>query len=178
MNQLFRRKNLEVAPHTQPRSSNDHERVAALVTGARKKIVPFAQSKGLINMQTKWPGMFKLGSNDGVGFIIKLASFDLDGDSRISAAELSRFQLESEKLIEGLQAALLNYSVLLSLLLTVYVSLFVLQLGSSYRVDGPFMDEWLSGDAALERGIYADLASSAPRAPTVGLLCVTAALRH
>ena len=126
-------------------SSSECGRVADAARIAREKLAPFAESP------LTWSGLApcggkkatdlskvynKLGAHDGVGALLIVCSFDADGDGRISEEELRRFRVEGTQLIEQLQSSALNSSVLLSLMLTIFVSLIVMHAGvSSYNTD-------------------------------------------
>ena len=70
-----------------------------------------------------------LGSQDGIGFLLKMASVETEHDGTISDSELQRFRREGVDLVDVLAAGVLNYSVVLSLFLTIFTSLVVLHAG-------------------------------------------------
>jgi hypothetical protein len=63
-----------------------------------------------------------LGQDDGVGFLLRTAAFHVD-ENGISHEELARFRDEGSLLIDTACSSLLNFSVVLSLLLTIFVTL-------------------------------------------------------
>ena len=115
--------------------SSDRQRIVELIRLAREKLealaaidpsqVYFANSK----MSKLWES---LGMFDGVGFFTNVASFKLDaGGTSLSEAEFERFRSEGQVLIDNLISSALNYSVINSLLFTIYISLLVLTAGDS-----------------------------------------------
>lgn len=58
-------------------------------------------------------------------------SFDKDRDGVITDAEVERFRVKASELVESLANGVLNYSVVFSLLFTIFVSLSVLQSGEA-----------------------------------------------
>ena len=139
---------------------SDRDRAAAIVKKARDKLAPFA-SKADINYNRDGSLMNKMGGPDGLGVLIKLSSYTLNPDGSMSATEFVRFETEGMLLIEGAQSALLNYAVLSSLLMTMFVTLIILHCTRGYEVDGPSGGNVLLGDAARARSIYADVATYA-----------------
>lgn len=109
-------------------------RVAAIIIAAREKLKPVANldvdSAVCKGMDRQVSNVFDaLGASDGVGFLLKMASFDVEADGTVSEDELRRFEHEGALLVETMTAQVLNYSVVLSLFLTMYVSLLVLHAG-------------------------------------------------
>ena len=114
-------------------STDERERVVALVRVVRAKLQPLAApDQDFTCIQFK-PSAFKLvmdlGSIDGIGFLLKMASVETEHDGTISESELQRFRREGVDLVDGLAAGVLNYSVVLSLFLTIFTSLVVLHAG-------------------------------------------------
>ena len=97
----------------------------------------------------------QLGGGDGIGFLLQMASVDTDhGTGAISDSELQRFRREGADLVDGLASGVLNYSVVLSLLLTIFTSLVVLHAGM-----GPY--EPLAPGLRLENASYTAAAGDA-----------------
>ena len=72
----------------------------------------------------------ELGDIDGVGLLLKIASMPLKADGTVGEEELRYFEREAALLIDTLSSSMLNYSVLLSLFLTIFISLQVAHVGS------------------------------------------------
>ena len=143
---------------------SDRERAAATVLAARKKLGPFAAKQSVLPGNDMGPGkiLAKLGLADGIGALIKIASFDLEADGSMSKQEFSRFDSECMLLLEGATSALLNYSVLSSLIMTIFVTIILLHVPRNYEVDGPAGDGLdILGPDAVERSVYADVATFA-----------------
>ena len=110
------------------------KRAGELVMYARQKLMKFAkcEAQGLA-WQHSPPGMImypneakiikELGSFDGIGVLLNVASFDVSSSGHLSGRELERFILECHDLISGIQSAALNYTVLATLMFTLFVSL-------------------------------------------------------
>ena len=153
------RQNEKVAPTSRdvPHVS-DRERIATLVRTARERLEPYAKIPdaefNCMSFSKKIMSSFNsLGGFDGVGVAMKIASFDVES----SETEVSRFLTEGSVLIESMQAALLNYGVLLSLFLTVYMSLVMQHATRSYDIEAnPSLEGHRGGEA-----MYADFASFA-----------------
>ena len=125
-----------------PTSNAPAARVAAIVAQAREKLLPFAAQE--VNFDKAFaPGLntseyVGLGFSDGIGCLLKMASFELDPDGQLTQADLQRFEHEGAILINDIQSSALNYSVLLALFLTIYISLLVQHTGSGrYTTDPP-----------------------------------------
>ena len=97
------------------------KRAGELVMYARQKLMKFAkcEAQGLA-WQHSPPGMImypneakiikELGSFDGIGVLLNVASFDVSSSGHLSGRELERFILECHDLISGIQSAALNYT--------------------------------------------------------------------
>ena len=156
-----------VVPPPSPLSERD--RIIALVHLARKNLQPYASlDERILECGFQNKKIFgELGGMDGIGAAIKISSFDVGAvesdpaSSSLSDAECARFELEGITLIDAISSALLNYSVLNSLLLTICITLTILHTTRSYEIDGPANDHILLAAAAAERGVYADVATYA-----------------
>ena len=128
------------------------ERLAALVILARAKLEPIPNAPPYYVSLKTTKVLKPLGNFDGVGFLLKMASFDTDHDGKLSASELERFRYEGDHLIETMVSSLSNYSVLFSLLLTIFVTLQVLHAGKEpYEQNNTRthrLDYTAAGDAA------------------------------
>ena len=115
--------------------SNESQRITGLVTSARQKLEPIAainlESVVCGTMDPKVSNKFDvLGGPDGMGFLLKMAVINIEADDgAMSEKERLHFEREFSSLMERLTGQLVNYSVLLSLYLTIYVSLLVLHAG-------------------------------------------------
>ena len=165
MNAMLRRKRsrgVEQAPPAAAATQTERERLYSVVCTAREKLRDYL---ALEDRQLTWfmngSMSSKLGSFDGIGAHIKIASTELADDGSVSDVGVAQFQRDGLALTEAVQSSLLNYAVLLSLLLTVYVSLIALHATRGYEVDGPSANEVLLGRTAYERSIYTDVATFA-----------------
>ena len=100
--------------------AEEQARVAATVQKARESLRPFAELPAFTGRTALAGGnagkLYQhLGGVDGVGALLRLATFDEDADGTISAAELSRFKSEGEVLVDSLQSAALNCACFASL---------------------------------------------------------------
>ena len=64
-----------------------------------------------------------------VGALLRMAKIDIDSDGRLSEKAYARFQSEGENVMDMLQNVTLNWTILLSLFLTIYVSLAIMHSG-------------------------------------------------
>ena len=81
--------------------------------------------------------VMRLGMWDGIGALLAIAAFDQDGDGDESERELANFEEKGERLVEAVASGCLNYSVVSSLYLTMYVALIVMNAGGgAYDSDG------------------------------------------
>jgi hypothetical protein len=131
------KKDVAVAPeHAWPITSTSSERIARLITTARSKLEPMASADHFDTAKAN-KAHVELGDIDGVGLLLKIASFPLKADGTVGEEELRHFERESTLLIDTLCSSMLNYSVLLSLLLTIFVSLQVAHVGSEPYEQAP-----------------------------------------
>ena len=161
----------------------EHERVGNVVALARHKLRAFANlDEGMMSYFLFRPKMVAigvaLGGFDGIGALLKMATFDVTGDGVISESDIRSFQSEGALLTEQLQAGTLNYTVVYSLFLTIFVSLAVLHAGrNAYEI--PEEDVALRiGSYYNEEGreIFADLATYAWPADFVAQLSLRRSL--
>lgn len=111
-----------------PTMTTSAERTARLIIAARAKLEPLMSEKLTYKQANKIYA--KIGDLDGVGLLLKLVSFDVDADgSSVSDDVLREFQREGALMVDSVTSSLLNFSVLFSLFLTIFVSLQVLHLG-------------------------------------------------
>ena len=158
MNALMKKRSQVVARPTVLLS--DRERIATLVRTARNQLEPYARLAdsdfNCAAFSKKVNKEFtRLGGFDGVGATMKLASFDVEKCD----SEYSRFEKEAAVLIDGVQAALLNYAVLLSLFLTVYITLIILHVTRGYDLESAPAES--SFELLEPRNMYGDFASFA-----------------
>ena len=108
------------------------ERIARLIA-ARSKLEPMASAAfDMTNKSNRVKANkfhVELGDIDGVGLLLKIASFQTKTDGTVGEDEIRQFEREGALLIDTLCSSMLNYSVLLSLFLTIYVSLQVAHVG-------------------------------------------------
>ena len=121
----------DISHRSSPEFLSERERVVALINLSREKLIPvaaFDESKvsfwGVMCDKKKAQLFQDLGKLDGVGVFTTMAGFKLTNGT-ISDAELARFKSEGALLIDTLATVALNYLVVCSLLLTIYVSLIV-----------------------------------------------------
>ena len=130
-----RRTIVAIAP--QPAIFSDDERIAAVVRSARTKLICFAEIDEsevykCVSCNQKFnKAVDKTGGPDSVGALLKLASYGGADGKFLSRSELQRFQAEVTLLIDTFSATNLNYTVLFSLFMTMYVTLLVLHVGSN-----------------------------------------------
>lgn len=136
------------------------QRVTLLVEHARKLLLPYASLPEPFFFFQENKIFKQLGGLDGIGAILKIASFQVH-DDQMADAEFARFDYEGMKLTEDILNSLLNYLVLNSLLLTIFVALAVLHATRTYEVDQSSTGEVLLADVAVERSLYADVATFA-----------------
>ena len=120
---------------------DDRARILAVAHDARTRLQDLADLDDLTCFLFK-PAIkviVKLGVTDGIGLMLRAARFGFGG--LLTDAEIQRFDHEVVDTIESMSASVLNYSVILSLLLTIYVTLGVLHVGT-----GPYAG---GDDAAL-----------------------------
>ena len=128
LNPALRRR---IAPNIIPAAVTEEQRLVSLVLAARERLRSFAELDEHVLVYNPTPlgwllypkaslVMLKLGFFDGIGIVLKLASFDvgLDG-SFTSPQELARFRAECQLLIDGLTGSALNYTMMLMLSLVV-----------------------------------------------------------
>jgi hypothetical protein len=143
---------------------SESERVASVIKMARAKLTPFAATEypwnGMLNFNNAMPKEYiELGMGDGVGVMLKMAILELSEDGTVTDAILAKFELEGEKLMDALQGCVLNYTVLDSLILTIFVSLVVLHAGgNAYTVGANDVAQRL-GDPTGAHSAWADLAT-------------------
>ena len=142
---------------------SERERVVALVRASRVKLAPFIQIEDQRRLvwnnappqMVLYPRvkklMDKLGQLDGVGALIKMASYTIDeGAGTIANDELARFHVECQALVADIQGACLNYSMIVTLTLTIYVALIALKTGESAY----YPDDHYEADPTVS--LYAD----------------------
>ena len=142
-------------------STDERERVVALVRVVRAKLQPLAAPDQDFTCVQFKPSAMKLaldlGSQDGIGFLLKMASVETEHDGTISDSELQRFRREGVDLVDGLASGVLNYSVVLSLFLTIFTSLVVLHAGKGpydLLVPGPRLGSASDTAAAADAADY------------------------
>ena len=135
-------------------------RVAAVVKLAQAKLRKYAELPPGTTMYATSNILERndrMGSLEGVGIHLHLASIVINADDSVPPEELARFQREGEKAMEKLESGELNNMVLVALYLTIFVSLFVLNVGElSYTAPEPAV----FGDPS-DDGAWADLATLA-----------------
>ena len=138
----------------------DALRVAAVVRLAQAKLKKYAE---LPPGATIWATSKildendRMGSLEGVGVHLQVASIALEADGSVSPDELARFLAEGDKAMEKLESAELNNMVLIALYLTMFVSMVVLHAGAlAYVTPEPAVFGELE-----DHGLWADLATFA-----------------
>ena len=128
------KKDAAVAPVQEWRTTcSSSERIARLIATARSKLEPMASAAFDMTSRSNRVKANKLhvelGDIDGVGLLLKIASFQTKTDGTVGEDEIRQFEREGALLIDTLCSSMLNYSVLQSLFLTIYVSLQVAHVG-------------------------------------------------
>ena len=155
-------RNRRVAAPPPPATTDDATRAVALVQNARQLLKPFADLPERKYMRVINYVSEKLGGPEAAGALLRVARIHLDaGGSRISQAEFSRLISECNELFELLQNILLNWTVILSLFLTIYVTLAVMHSGSVAYEHGTAQTHWAFGDGSADAGAWSDLATFA-----------------
>ena len=125
---------VEVSPGSTDAMEDDddeHARLANIVRLAQSKLRPFAGENVKIGGcpdQKSAKAIFGAGAMEGIGFLLKMTSFG-DKSGSISLASLERFHREGPGVVAEYSAGVANYSVTLSLLLTIHVTIAVVHLG-------------------------------------------------
>lgn len=146
LNPALRRR---ITPNIIPAAVTEEQRIVALVLAARERLRSFAELDEHVLVYNPTPVgfllypkaslvMLKLGFFDGIGIVLKLASFDVRPDgSFTSPQELARFRAECQLLIDGLTGSALNYTMMLMLSLVIYVELVIYHAGGKHALFGP-----------------------------------------
>ena len=128
---------------------DEAERAAQVIAEARARLKPFADL-------TRKRDIFKthryLGAFDGVGAMLQLASLD--------ASRLDQFRAEAGGVIERVESAALNYTIVFSLLITVTIPLAALHAGNgAYQLTPEAQAKLFQGVSSIDSLAYADAAS-------------------
>ena len=128
---------------------DEAERAAQVIAEARARLKPFADltvKRDILKMHRY------LGAFDGVGALLQLASLD--------ANRLDRFRDEAGIIIERVESAMLNYTIVFSLLVTVTIPLAVLHAGNgAYQLTPEAQAQLFQGASTIDSLAYADAAS-------------------
>ena len=94
-----------------------------------------------------------LGGSEALGAMFRLARIEVTDD--LTPEAYARFEAEGADIMDMLQNSTLNWSVVLSLLLTMYVSMAVMHTGSSAYASqvAPPPSGWLSPHMVMTRGV-------------------------
>lgn len=121
------------APHAGLRvKADDNRRAALIVKRAREKLRPFALIPDTQNPQTLVQYVTQnLGGPDTAGMLLRLSKHEIESDGSLAPATLHLFIAEGEAAFEVLQNVTLNWTVIFSLFMTIYVTLAVMTSGSA-----------------------------------------------
>ena len=134
-------------------AAGERERAEMLARLARTRLRHYASFEDPLACFLSKPIMkviLELGTADGIGLLLKMARFGSD-DAPLSDEAYQHFISECGENVDNIAAGVLNYSVIIMLLLTIFVSIATLHVGS-YPYAAP-LDEapaqsWVVGDAA------------------------------
>lgn len=121
----LQRKPPTVAPKVGIVLASERDRASAVVETCRSRLQEIAHAETINAIKTK---MVRFGGLEGLGLHLRMASIRLEQDDSESS-EFKRLLAEGEKLSELIQNVNLNFTVLLSLFLTIYITLSVLHAG-------------------------------------------------
>ena len=118
------------------RSNTDAARAETICSQARELLKPFAniseEEATPHKLHKIWP---KAGGLDGMGILLRLAEVETAGGS-LSPEAMAIFVAHGEVIIELLQSVSLNFTVIFSLFLTIYISILVMHAGNpAYAYD-------------------------------------------
>ena len=148
----------------------DCTRAASIIRRAREKLVPVSECaySKIIMEQTK------VGGPEALGALVRMAKHYNPSEERSASPQtVARLRASGEVVFEMFESMMLNWSVLFSLLLTVYASLAVLDCWTAAYVNAsgstPFTGlaednviyDGSSASAATQHGAWSDLASYA-----------------
>ena len=108
---------------------DDFTRGATTVLRARELLRPFAALPST-NLTKIINGADSLGGQEAMGMLLRVANIPLEGGGKISAASFAQLVAEGSAALETLQNTMLNWTILQSLFLTIFVSLAVLNNGA------------------------------------------------
>ena len=106
---------------------DQRERLATIVRLAHDKLAPFASHDVKIGGcpdRKSSKAIFGAGALEGIGFLLKMTTYG-DKSGTISDAELARFLREGPGVVAEYSSGVANYSVVLSLLLTIHATIAV-----------------------------------------------------
>ena len=106
-----------------------------------------------------------------MGVLIRIARLDVGADGAVASAELARLTSMGENHFDMFQSMMLNWSVVFSLLLTIYISMAVLHSGGYAYVEAP--EALFSPPTGLEGGMNGGTEGALPQVPTDGLQPLT-----
>ena len=128
MNVLSRQRR-KVHTEQAPLMASESSRVAAIILDSRSKLRPMAEKK---NASGKWlnDNAGKHGALDGIGMLLRFAAIEVEPDGTVTEQNLTRFQQEATAILAQLENIALNFSVLSSLFLTIFVALAIQHAGA------------------------------------------------
>lgn len=104
--------------------ASDAMRAARCVENARQKLTELTKVPETASIGTVTKAIVKAGDSEGVGALLRLAALRPIGNE-LSRNSMVRFRAEADRCFEGLQKVALNFSVVTSLFLTIFVALAV-----------------------------------------------------
>ena len=103
--------------------TSDAMRAARVVENARQKLEDLARIPESASIRSITRAVVKAGDAEGVGALLRLAALRPSRGNALSKTAMVRFRAESERCFDGLQKVALNFSVVTSLFLTIFVAL-------------------------------------------------------
>ena len=103
--------------------TSDATRAARVVENARQKLEDLARIPESASIRSITRAVVKAGDAEGVGALLRLAALRPSRGNALSKTAMVRFRAESERCFDGLQKVALNFSVVTSLFLTIFVAL-------------------------------------------------------
>lgn len=138
LHRMMHRKEQRVAVQPPAAPMDAAARAVTAIKRARVLLTPFAEAGSLepltwAEKKKIFDKTGKLGGPEGIGVLLRLAAVEVSGDT-IAPAAFAQLQAAGEDAMDTIQNLMLNWTVLLSLFLTIYVTLAVIHSGApAYR---------------------------------------------
>eukprot|EP00316_Scyphosphaera_apsteinii_P020944 CAMPEP_0119332244 /NCGR_PEP_ID=MMETSP1333-20130426/82349_1 /TAXON_ID=418940 /ORGANISM="Scyphosphaera apsteinii, Strain RCC1455" /LENGTH=344 /DNA_ID=CAMNT_0007342031 /DNA_START=105 /DNA_END=1139 /DNA_ORIENTATION=- len=147
--------------------ASEFETLASLIATARESLRPLAKTDRIPFYSRAFDN---LGDTNGISVHLRVASVDLNRDGSLSGAEYARFLSDAALMIDNLQASVTSSSVTTALLLTIAVSLLVIDVNPPFDND---QDGWF-GPVSSGHATSGD--TDATRMVSHGFYCIELAL--